>query len=141
MAYDLAELRFCGLANTIAIEEFAASFDAEHGINVQKSLYREYLDSGSPSDQREWLRPRIASLFECLDTRPNWIERSHPWPFLNGKPMVFIGQVSVPQKELSERALSPGSEVYLFGSRVAHKEITNGWEIIYQVVTQHRNHS
>src|SRR5262245_54509733 len=95
MAYDLNMLKFGGFANRVAMEEFAASFNDAHDVSLQDSLYKEYQDDGKPANQRAWLRRRLAALFECLGPRPEWIERSPEWPFLNGKPMTFISQTPV----------------------------------------------
>jgi len=138
MGFDLNELKFCGLANTVALEEFAASFDDAPDTSLCESLYKEYLSDGSASDQREWLRPRIASMFECVGPRPQWIERSPQWPFLDGKPLTFISQTPVPNNSVSERNLSPDTVVYLFGTRVASPDVSGGWEMAYRVVTQYR---
>jgi hypothetical protein len=56
MGFDLAELQFCGLADTVALNEFAASFDDERGTTLREALYRDYIESGSPKDQRVMAR-------------------------------------------------------------------------------------
>jgi hypothetical protein len=137
MGFDLNELKFCGTANTIALEEFAASFDDAPDTTICESLYKEYLAEGSPSSQREWLRPRIAALFESVGPRPQWIERTPIWPFLNGKPMTFIGQIPVPNNSVSERMLAPETVVYVFGARTAHPDVPDAWRMAYRAVTQH----
>ena len=81
MSLDLDEMKFCGLANTVAIDEFAASFDWEHRDgddeepsetrqSLREASYREYVQSGRPGNPREWLRPRMELLFECVGPRP-----------------------------------------------------------------------
>lgn len=138
MGYDLNELKFCGLANTVALEEFGALFDDSRDTSLLESLYEEYLGDGRPDNQREWLNSRLATLFECLGPRPQWIERSPQWPFLNGRPMVFICQTPIQDNSVSQRSLSPDTVIYVFGARVPRPDVA-GWEMVYRVVAQDRS--
>jgi hypothetical protein len=139
MGLDLAELKFCGLANTVALEEFAGSFDDARSTALQESLYREWVAAGSAKNARDWLRPRIAALFACAGERPKWIERTPQWPFLNGRPMMFLVQFDVPATDQTTAHLATDIVIYVFGAKVPHPEITDGWTLEYKVVTQHRS--
>jgi hypothetical protein len=63
-----------------------------------KALFRELLTSYSgPEDTRSisaWLSEQIPRYFVSLRKRPRWIQASD-WPFANGKPMVFAGQIDI----------------------------------------------
>ena len=138
MSLDLDELGFCGLAESLA-EEYGASFAEEPAeLPIRKSLYQEYLKSGTKSNGRQWLKRRIEELFVSLSEPPAWIERKPEWPFLNGEPMTFIGQLPVDANDVSSVRLFPDTVVFIFGARVYVKEF-DGWEMQYRVRTQHRS--
>jgi hypothetical protein len=129
MGYDFVELKFCGLASTIAIEEFSASFNDCRDNSLLESMYKEYLSAGGSGDQGEWIRQRPGSLFECVGPRPRWVERSPQWPFMNGRPMTFISQLAIEANSVALRKLSPGSVIYVFGARVQRADV-DGWELV-----------
>lgn len=135
MSYDLEKLRFGADATTIAEDEFAASFNEDDDNELIELLYKEYQQAGSPMKRKEWLRDRLAELFACVDQRPDWIERSSvpTWPFLGGRPMVFIRQFEVPRTEVSETQIVPLAMLYVFGVRSEQGE---GWRTEYRVVEQ-----
>ncbi|MBD3679221.1 MAG: hypothetical protein HUJ27_12595 [Rhodobacteraceae bacterium] len=54
--------------------------------------------------QQSWLR-----------RPPRWQTRSSTeWPLSDGKPMTFVGQVSLPENEVTKEHLTWGSTLYLF---------------------------
>lgn len=139
MGFDLEELKFCGFANTVAIEEFSASFDEAQSSELQEALYREYVNDGRPRDKRQWLRTRLATLFKYATAPPAWIESSAQWPFLHGMPMTFVGQLTVSPDASSNIDLLQDAVLYIFAARTPSSHIKNGWEVAYQVVTQYRS--
>ena len=128
------DYRFIGMANTVAMEEFSASFYDDTENQTCMGLLEEYKAAGSPKDTRKWLRDRLSSVFVCLMSRPIWVEGSPMWPFCKGQAMTFIAQTSVPECDVSKARLAPNSVLYLFGMRVP---VENGWGMRYQVVEQH----
>jgi hypothetical protein len=130
---DIEDYGFMGLANTVAMEEFSASFDDDRDNTACMALLQEYKDAGSPTNRRDWLRDRLSSFFVCLDACPEWAQCTPMWPFYNAQPMVFIGQVAVPECDVSRGRLAPDTVLYVFGIRVV---VEGGWEMRYQVVQQ-----
>lgn len=139
MPSDLSKHKFKSLASALAEEELSASFDDDRDDSLQEYLYAEYLAAGSPPDAKRWLRAELATLFKSMGPRPHWIRRFQSWPFLRGRPMTFIGQLTVPLNEVSETSLSPCCVLYLFGSRVPYPDIPDSWEMQYRVVEQHES--
>ena len=64
MGFDLNELKFSGLANTVALDEYAASFDDDRDTSLREALYQEYRNDGSPSNQR-----KLAETATCIFIR------------------------------------------------------------------------
>lgn len=136
MALDIEDYRFFGLANTVALKEFAACFDDDRDNSACLKLLQEYKAAGSPKDMRRWLRERLTSIFVCLTSRPNWVEPIPMWPFWNGQAMVFLGQFAVEENEVSSVHLAPNTVLFVFGIRVP---IEGGWRMQYQIVEQHQS--
>jgi hypothetical protein len=138
MPDDLEEIKFCGLASTVALEVYEASFDWEPGLAIRKALYRQYLDAGSSGKKREWLRTKLAGLFPTNGSRPRRVQRAKPWPFHDGKPMIFIGQLeTAPGASETEPSLISDAVYYVFAARVPHPGFPSGTHLVVQVVTQY----
>jgi hypothetical protein len=41
-----------------------------------------------------WLEEQISQHFIAIDKRPRWIQ-NYEWPFANGEPMIFVGQIDL----------------------------------------------
>lgn len=138
MGFDIEELKFYGLIGTIAEEEFSASITDDIDQHFVKMLYQQHNDVGKPKNKREWIRKELKKHFVCLTTLPAWIERLTipSWPFFEGRPMVFIGQLNVPHNEVSEVTFSPGAVLYIFGSKKPVSDVPGGWEMEYRVIEQ-----
>ena len=67
--------------------------------------------------------PRALSLGEP----PEWKVSEAVWPTSDGKPMIFLGQVELPDSELTRRLLTWGITLFLFA---------NGAELEFKVVEQ-----
>jgi hypothetical protein len=129
---DVDELRFGGRAYGIAEDELSASFGEDSDNMLIKELYAEYVTIND-RDRDGWLRERLASLFPCVGERPRWIQQLPAWAFLDGRPMTFVGQMSVPDTANSRVRASPGCTLYIFGSRVS---CGPGWAMTYRVIEQ-----
>ena len=80
------------------------------------------------------MRQYLSQRFLSVDTPPHWVEDEPAWPFLNGEPMIFVTQYTLPSTSVAASRLTSGTEVYVFGARVPHPK---GYTIEYQVVQQH----
>lgn len=58
-----------------------------------RRLLEDYDDTGGV-DLAEWLRERIPLDFISFGERPRWIQ-GEEWPFQDGEPMIFAGQIDV----------------------------------------------
>lgn len=134
MALDIHDYRFIGLANTVAMEDFSASFNDDTENSTCLALLDEYKAAGSPKDKRRWLQERLDSIFTCATTRPIWVESTPMWPFLNGKAMTFIHQFEIGDSEVAASLLVPNATLFVFGLRVP---CDGGWRMTYRVVQQH----
>jgi hypothetical protein len=136
MAYDFEELQFGGKVYHVAEKEFAASFTEDTNRALITSIRKEYEDQGKPKNKIAWIRKRLESLFLCVAERPVWVEkRTIPrWPFLNGRPMVFVCQYSLPDSSIVREKFFPGLVLYVFADR--HPVEGGRHELRYRVVEQ-----
>lgn len=65
---------------------------------VAESFFRNLLQSYSGSQNDEavvtWLNEKLAQNFVSIGDRPHWIQNPQ-WPFVNGVPMIFVGQLEI----------------------------------------------
>ncbi len=57
-------------------------------------LLASYSGPDDENARTTWLREQLAKQFRCVAERPKWIQ-SPAWPFANGVPMVFVGQLDI----------------------------------------------
>ncbi|MBC8217420.1 MAG: hypothetical protein H8E73_03050 [Planctomycetes bacterium] len=125
---------FHGKIMTVARNEFAASCDGKDAEPFVDSLYEQYNAAGRP-EVYSWLKAELGKHFLCVDERPQWVEEEPCWPYLEGKPMIFISQVLVPENDVTKEHLTWDTVIYLFGSRVPSQR---GHRVEYRVVDQIR---
>jgi hypothetical protein len=117
MALDQERIRFKGKAISAAIK-CGGSIENNEAGSFFDSLYQQWKETGLPLASAEpWLLDRLRNTFKSIGSPPKWIQDEPTWPFVDGKPMVFFGQFSMEDDEFSNRELSPGETVYLFGGR------------------------
>jgi hypothetical protein len=135
MPPDMEALRFGGKLQEIAEKEFSASFTEDADHSLRSALWQDYVNEGKPKNSAAWIRKRFESLFLSVATRPVWVEkRTIPrWPFLNGKPMVFVCQYSLPDTAIVREKFFPGLVVYVFADRLP---VDGHAELRYRVVEQ-----
>jgi hypothetical protein len=102
---------------------------SEYQVDIN---YPEYFDDllaqyNGPHNQEDianWLRAQIPDLFRVVGDRPHWIQEPD-WPFHDGEPMIFLGQVDVNVNDQppEERIYHDDTSLYLFKARHG-KEIT-----------------
>jgi hypothetical protein len=132
-------LDFCAAMMDVAEERFNASCEGEEAESFQERIFKEYVAARKPKDVKEWLEERLASEFLSVTVPPVWVEDEPSWPFANGRPMVFIAQLSMEKNPVTEQHLAWGEEVYLFGARVPSPHVPDAKEIRYRVVVQYRD--
>ena len=113
--------------------EFNANCDTEEAEEFVSSTYEEYKRQGSPPKVRQWLKKNLKGAYLCVDKPPEWAEGNPNWPYLNGKPMVFITQYAVPQNQITENSLTWDVVLYVFGQRIP---LDNGYRVEYRLVEQ-----
>jgi hypothetical protein len=100
----------------------------KHGVDPSSSLeaeafFRELLQQypGSVDDDEEivrWLDEQIQRHFLSFGSRPAWIQAPE-WPFTNGMPMVFAGQIDISVKDLPFPFFHDDTSLYVFvGTKV-----------------------
>ena len=113
---DLDRVEFGGLVLAVAEDELGASFSGDQDGKLMERLYRE-CQQARPKNQMGWIRTRLRSVFVCIGKRPRWVQDLPEWPFHEGKPMVFIGQMKVPSNSTARQVAAPGEVLYIFGAR------------------------
>jgi len=80
--------------------------------NYFRKLLAEY---DGPLDKKSltvYLNKHLAEDFIAYKRRPRWIQ-SAEWPFYNGKPMIFVGQIDIP-KTASKGDFHDDTSFYIF---------------------------
>jgi hypothetical protein len=135
MSDEWEKLQFGGTVQQIA-EELGASMSKDQDRRFMEKLHEDFLAAGKPKNRKAWIREQLNKCFVYVDKRPEWVESLVPlWPFHDGKPMTFIGQIDVPENAPKSNVF-PGTVVYVFGVR---KEGSEGSEMVYEVIHQHRS--
>lgn len=135
MNLDKSRIRFMSKAISVA-SQFGGAIDRDEAANFFDTIYSEWTASNLSLEKTEaWLKDRLSNAFQSIGHPPVWIEDLSSWPYLDGKPMVFLCQCTMRSNELTDRELSPGETVYLFGGRkIAGDKI---W-MEYKVVSQYQ---
>jgi hypothetical protein len=137
MTKDLKWFKFGGACVAVAEGELQASLndcsqnEHEHFID---SLFAEYVQAGEPKEVKAWLRNALNKRFLSVGARPEWVQGQPSWPWLKGKPMVFLEQFAVPSNDVTKAHVSENTVIYVFGARVT---TSNGWKMEYRIVEQH----
>lgn len=63
-----------------------------------RKLLTHYSGNSDDASISGWLRQEIEKHFIALGARPRWIQ-SPEWPFANGEPMIFVGQIDLSVQE------------------------------------------
>jgi len=137
---DRERILFGADAFDVAARNYAGSFGGEAGTAFVDALYLEYqapLDSpGKRLRPKVWLKKRLANAFPWVSRPPRWLDEPE-WPYFLGKPMVFVGQLTVPATQIARELAAAGDEVYVFTAR-EYEGITRNWGIVYTTVSQSR---
>jgi len=59
-----------------------------------RELLGTYMGNTDPTSIETWLSEEVPKHFVALNERPSWIQGAD-WPFANGKPMIFAGQIDL----------------------------------------------
>lgn len=74
-----------------------------------RALTERYV--GPPETFEHWLDHQIKDSFRSLTKTPEWLQGPE-WPFHNGKPMTFVGQIDVRRAPVT--VLSYDATFYVF---------------------------
>lgn len=108
----MSKLRLLGQMETIA-NKFGGTVGGQRII--KEALYHDLVNANpAPRSKQKWLAERIEPMFKCVDERPNWI-CDPEWPYEDGKPMIFIKQISVSDRDDLRGKLTVDTELYVFG--------------------------
>jgi hypothetical protein len=67
------------------------------------NLLSQYHGASDLGELEAWLDQKIPELFLAFGKRPEWIQDSD-WAFVNGQPMIFVGQIDISLSENPEAA-------------------------------------
>ena len=90
-----------------------------------RDLLAQYSGDSNPTRIAIWLERQITQHFIAIGIRPRWIQNPE-WPFANGKPMIFAGQIdlSVQNGEVVSQIFHDDTSLYVFiGQKVQPKVI------------------
>jgi hypothetical protein len=133
---DVEEIRFNGVVGS--------AFEARTGAMLPggqeaapwlADIRSRYIAAGSPKAVRAWVKALIEDEVLTVGLMPEWIQPTKMcWPFHDGKPMVFLGHVDVPDTAAARTHASPSVRLTLFGRRYP---VQTGWSMHYVVLDQH----
>jgi hypothetical protein len=80
-----------------------------------RELLTQYSGAKNTSSVAEWLRVQTLTHFAALGERPRWLQ-GPDWPVVDGKPMIFVGQldVSAPSREDAGSLFHDDTSLYVF---------------------------
>jgi hypothetical protein len=133
MPLDAEQIRFEGKAISAAMK-LGGSLEDKDAALFLAQLYAEWKKLEIPLASTEaWFSKRLAGVFKSVDVPPIWIEEEPAWPFIDGRPMIFLSQCSHPKEGVLSSELSAGETVYLFAGR----RTTNGkTRMEYRTISQ-----
>jgi hypothetical protein len=95
-----------------AIQQVVWDVCEQHGIDpdvpaetlpLLRQLVEQFTGEPDVASFGTWLTGEIPRHFIALADRPQWIQGAN-WPWANGKPMIFAGQIDVDTAESAEAA-------------------------------------
>ena len=101
------------------VEFFVATEASGGGWRLQRLLQQESVTYSESEEEGDYVfveeisDPAALSIHEP----PAWDATEADWPTYRGRPMRFIGQVALPETDLTRTLLTWGITVYLFGAR------------------------
>jgi hypothetical protein len=120
-------IKFGGPVVRIAEDEFSARASSE----LAAQLYNEWKSSGSPPDHEKWIRTKLAEIFVWVVHPPKWPRDAQEWPEHESSPMMFLGQLQIPEYSLPTGHKSPASILFVFG---APDGPPNEWSLITKTI-------
>jgi hypothetical protein len=133
--FDKQEMIFGSKVLSVVMKKLNASVQGEECEKFIEELYSKFKTAGSPKDIEQWIFDNIKDQFQFIDTPPNWVEDEPNWPFMNAKPMIFIGQHDIRAGKVADNQLDSGITLYLFGARIPYKD---GFKLEYVTVSQRK---
>ncbi|RYZ67621.1 MAG: hypothetical protein EOP09_10735 [Proteobacteria bacterium] len=132
---ETAEFNFYVDLLDVAETHYGVGFGSEANLWVEE-LYLEYQNLGSQPDRCGWLKERLSKEFKSVTRSPKWMVSNYvEWPFLEGRPMVFVEQIELSENQVTREALSWDCVVYVFGGRISEE---HGYRIEFRETVQDR---
>lgn len=102
----------------VVTSRFKASCSGEDAEPFVNKIYEEYRQAGRPKNIKKWLQERLSDAYQYVHAAPRWVEDEPGWLYLDGEPMVFIEQFTLPKNQVTETKLTWDVTIYLFGARI-----------------------
>lgn len=133
MAVNADLIRFEGKAISAAMK-LGGSLEDKEAAPFLAQLFAEWKKLEIPLASTEaWFMKRLGGVFKFVEAPPRWIEEEPIWPFIDGRPMVFLSQCSLPKEGALSSELSAGETVYLFAGR---RTVSGKTRMEYKTVSQ-----
>lgn len=115
-------LDFDDLNTYLMLFEVAKRYEVDPSSSLDSETFFRNLLKGYPGsfddeeEKTEWLDRQIGQHFIALGRRPEWIQDPQ-WPFVDGKPMVFAGQIDIAVRDESTDFFHDDTSLYIFVGR------------------------
>lgn len=77
--------------------DVCSRYQVEPSMPLESEVFFRALLSryeGTPENLETWLDTQVRASFLAVNARPRWIQGAD-WPFVDGKPMFFVGQIDI----------------------------------------------
>jgi hypothetical protein len=131
----MEELRFYGSVRSVFEQMTGAVLPGNEANVFLSGIHKEYVASGSPNPAKKWVENTLSKMVLAVAEMPAWQESiKHTWPFHNGRPMIFLANLAVPDTPVAREYAAPSVQLLLFGIRI---QVEGGWSMEYTVIEQH----
>jgi len=116
--YENSEIRVNGQKRHAGHGNFIEYFVIEKihtGWKAHRLLHHKSVTMTDLDEENDFISADKINASEfSLDNVPSWVKSEAQWPTLRGAPMVFVGQVTLPETEVTRTFLTWDKKIFLF---------------------------
>lgn len=120
MRHNLADALLEGesLGTGHFVEYIVVRADLGGGWKIHRLIQRQSVTFSEAEEKKDYMQASTLRERSYVNEAPRWeSEGDALWPTNNGEPMIFLGQVALPETKLTRAFFTWGMSVYLFQGR------------------------